>query len=407
MRLETIVLGIVVASISRAASSGSGEANLPEPLFYHALSLAAKALGIDAFVFTASDYDVRTGILTGYRLENNHWKRQFVPLPDIVYDRCFFRSFTERRQHYAAMADMRSRKPYQWLNGKLPSKLQVYEALSGKRELLPYLPVTELYRSADQLSRMIAQYPEGIVMKPAAGMQGRGVVHVKRAAKDSAVAIAGSSRQLRPFALKFDDLPAATTWIERFVKRSAFVIQPYLQLAGSDGRPFDIRVLMQKDKDGRWRPSGSAARLGQVGSVASNLHGGGDAAPAVALLAAKLGEAKAERLLEEIHTICRYTTKYLERCFGRFAELAFDFGVEPDGKLWLLEVNSKPGRASFRLIRDADAEKQSIERLLHYSRFLTHRLSPTFTANEFANGRFRHWSLNNRLRPFNVQEVHR
>ncbi|WP_368784377.1 YheC/YheD family protein, partial [Acinetobacter baumannii] len=41
---------------------------------------------------------------------------------------------------------------------------------------------------------------------------------------------------------------------------------------------------------------------------------------------------------------------FLEQRHGRLVELGIDIGIDRQGKVWLIEVNSKPGRASFRRI---------------------------------------------------------
>ncbi|WP_277714094.1 YheC/YheD family protein [Paenibacillus mucilaginosus] len=57
----------------------------------------------------------------------------------------------------------------------------------------------------------------------------------------------------------------------------------------------------------------------------------------------------------------------LEAGYGRFAELGIDFGVDRDGRLWLLEVNSKPGRSVFTLLGDARAAEAALLRPLQYA----------------------------------------
>lgn len=407
MRNGTIILGIVVASIGRSTHGNETEPVIPEPSFYRALSLTAVQLGIDLYVFDAAGFQSQSGLLYAYRLEQNRWVRQLVPLPDIIYDRCFYTRAEQRLSCRSMLKAIAQRKPYVMLNGILPTKLDVYEALKENSMLAKYLPQTTRYYSAEQLEQLEGRYDAGIILKPAAGMQGRGIAHVKKSPLDQSTQVNGRTLQNRPFAKTFTDSVEKKQWLSRFINRKAYLIQPYLELSGKDDKPFDVRALLQKNGKGRWSLSGVAVRCGQIGSVTSNLHGGGNARPANDLLSVKFGTHKAERLLEEIHTISKQTAECLESRFGRFAELGFDYGIEPDGRLWLIEANSKPGRTSFRIISDLEAERQSIIRPLLYARFLFRRLHPSFVANVSANGRFRNPSISSQRRPFNVQEVHR
>ena len=387
MQARMVKLGIVVASINHQPLDQEAEPVLPEPQFYRSLSIAGKPLGIDVYVFSAGDLQPQGDQLMGYRYEQNRWVRQFVPLPDVVFDRCFYTQVNQRARCRGMLEALAKRKPYLPLNGTLPAKLDVYGALKTDSALAKHLPATFPYRSAEQALRLADQYMEGIVLKPSAGMQGRGILFIKRSPSGQEIKVKGRTRQNRAFSITFTEDSELEQWICRFIDRSSYLIQPYLALSGEDGKPFDVRTLMQKDHAGRWSLSGIVVRTGQAGSLTSNLHGGGDARPAAQLMTAKFGKQKAERLLEQIHTISKQTVERLESEFGRFAELGLDYGIEPGGQIWLIEANSKPGRTSFRIISDHVAARQSIERPLLYARFLSRRLSPYFAAHEAIHGR--------------------
>ncbi|MCA0755347.1 YheC/YheD family protein [Paenibacillus sp. N4] len=409
MREQNINLGIAVASLTGSGTNAQGDARLPEPAFCRALSLLGRTHGADVYVFAADGFDPRTGELLAYRLRNTRWVLESVPLPDIVYNRCFFSSPGQRPAFRSMLQAMKLRKPFMLLGGELPAKLEVYGALQSDPDLAAHLPETVRYRSAEQLTELLRQHPGGIVLKPASGMQGKGIAHIARCPLQNQWTVRGRSRQNRPFSRTFEGEGGLTEWILRFTGSCSYIVQPYLELAGGDGKPFDVRALLQKDETGRWTLSGTAARIGRSGSITSNLHGGGTAEPALRLLSAKFGTLEAERLLMRIHTISKRAAETLESEFGRLAELGLDFGIEPGGRIWLLEANSKPGRSSFSQINDQTAEQHSVRRPLLYACSLAKRLNPSISmgAVETASGRRRYLISGNPIRPFNVQEVHR
>ncbi|WP_053374709.1 YheC/YheD family endospore coat-associated protein [Paenibacillus sp. FJAT-27812] len=407
MQARMVILGIVVASINRKPLEHESEPALPEPRFCQALSMAGKPLGIHVYVFSEESLQPKSGQLYGYCYEQGRWAWQQVPLPDIIYDRCFFTEANQRTRCQSMLNRLSQKKPFLMLNGTLPAKLDVFDALKTDSLLAKHMPATIPYQSANQVKQMADRRIDGIVLKPSAGMQGRGILHIKRCPLSRATKVNGRTRQNRSFSMTFTEDSELEHWINRFINRSSYLLQPYLSLNDEDGKPFDVRTLMQKDHTGKWSLTGVVSRTGQAGSLTSNLHGGGDARPAAQLITAKFGKQKAERLLEQIHTISKQTAERLESKFGRFAELGLDYGIEPSGQIWLIEANSKPGRSSFRIISDLEAARLSIERPLLYARLLSRRLSPYFAANESTNGRHRLTRSDNQLRPFNVQEVHR
>ncbi|MFD0588372.1 YheC/YheD family protein [Paenibacillus sp. GCM10027627] len=408
MPLYAAKFGIMTGPLRLPATGEGGAAIPPEPRLCRSLLQKAESLAVDAYVFTPKDYNPQSGELLGWRLHLGHWHRQAVPLPDVVYNRCFFHTISDRREAAATLSSIYARKAHQFLNSTLPSKIAVYEHLLEDHALSPFLPPTSRY-TFETLKKKLRESSAKWILKPASGMQGRGIVQIERSPWDRSVSVKGRTRQNRCFARNLESESELQAWLSAFINGSPFLLQPYLDLGTADHRPYDIRVLLQKDDSGKWQRTGSAARIGPSGSLTSNLHGGGSALRANELLANHFGKTEAGRLLEHIYAVSERAAVRLEQGFGRFGELAFDFGVEPDGRFWLLEANAKPGREVFRLTCDHHAQLLSIERPLRYSVYLTNRILPTFIARDSATGPKgpKRETIPNRPRSLNVQEVHR
>ncbi|MFF2091984.1 YheC/YheD family protein [Paenibacillus sp. NPDC058174] len=401
-----VQLGILVAAVrlpAHSSSSGTAAA-MPERRFYERLSEAAARIGIALFVFSPAQFEERTGRLSGFRYSGRRWVAEPCALPDIVYDRSYCASFEEQMECRKALSAIRQLKRYISLNGSLPSKWEIYSYLRQDAVLAGHLPLTQPIDRLEQLLPQLEAQGKGLFLKPAAGMQGKGVLHIRRHPLTGQWLADGRTRRNLPIAKSFEDWSALALWGERFVGQTAYISQPYLALRDRNGHAFDVRALIQKDHMGHWALTGTAVRVGKSGSLTSNLHGGGSASDATAYLTDCFGKQKAQQLLNEIRRLSLHAAPKLEERFGRLAELGFDFGIEPNGRIWLLEVNSRPGRASLRLLGDKEAERLSIERPLQYARLLSRRLYPTLITNASAIGRTD--EQHKRLRTDNVQEVH-
>ncbi|RAP75494.1 YheC/YheD family protein [Paenibacillus montanisoli] len=369
------VLGILISELGSPSLGEEGPLAMPEDSFCRQLVRYGQSLGLFVYLFCATHVAAAQGrFIKGYVLRQGEWRQESCPLPDVLYDRALPKSAAQHRDGRAALAELKKLKPCVLLNGSLPGKLDVYLGLERDMELSPWLPATYKFEGAAGLKPLMNQHPEGLFLKPAAGSHGKGAIRLLR--KGDGWQIDGRDRRNRMLALTFSDWPDASRWLDRFVSGVTYIVQPYLTLAGEDGCSFDVRVLIQKDETGKWAYTGAAVRTGQPGSVTANLHGGGSAQTAMDALTARYGSEAAGRLLGRIRWISERAAAALENRFGRIAELGIDYGIEPDGRIWLLEANAKPGRKS--LDSDEQAARLAVERPIRYALKLALRRQPVF-----------------------------
>lgn len=342
------------------ACPAEGDPPFREPLTYTAMGEAASRLGADLAVFFPDAAAAEAGQLTAYRYRPGRgWSKSAVRPPDAVLERTFCsnaqeeRAVRNARQALAAAGSL-------LLSGRLGGKLSVYRTLAAYPPFRPYLPASEPLRSLDGVFRRLEE--QGFAfLKPDGGSQGVGCLRLEAvsAAEPPVSSLSvgtpgvlyraeGRDAGNRSFTRSFADRPSLVRWLAAFTAGQRYLVQDYLRLTGRDGRPFDLRSLVQKDAAARWAVTGIAARRGPEGSMTANLHGGGDAQPAGRFLAEELGAERAEWLLREAARLSLAAARILEARCGRLAELGLDFAVDAGGRLWFLEANSRPGRAAFQ-----------------------------------------------------------
>lgn len=119
-----------------------------------------------------------------------------------------------------------------------------------------------------------------------------------------------------------------------------------------------------------------AVRKGQDGSLTSNLHGGGTALPVGSFLAGQFSSKQADMILKELYSLSVLIPVVLESSHGQLAELGIDFGIDTSGQLWILEVNSKPGRSALSRINEAASYIHAVTNPVHYARYLLKSRAP-------------------------------
>ncbi len=334
-------LGIIVCTVRRSPP-------FLEAGFFKRLALEGRRLGIGLLIFSPKHVDWNRLRVKGWTFspEAKQWIAGEHPLPTLVYDRCFYTDSNQFRD-YKPFVQRLDQSPHVQLLGRgLVGKWDTHLILSRNPSLLPYLPETQKWEGPDKALLFMDQH-EKILIKPNGGSHGKGVAAILQTA--GGYQVHGRTRENRLFHLSFKEESSLKQWLNRFVANTRYVMQPYLPLNTPEGRPYDLRMLIQKNERGEWKTTGMAIRTGKTHGLTSNLHGGGRAEKAVPFLLRHFQRDQVSDIMEKIRWLAAVVPPHIERHHGRLLELGLDVGIDTDGRIWLLEVNSKPGRSVFVL----------------------------------------------------------
>lgn len=356
-------------------NESSGKPPFTEASFCRKLCIAGQKHGIEVLIFCPLWINRKTKMVRSYTYKIKHgWKEMITPIPKLVFDRLNFVNKEQFRKVQGAVSYMK-RMHTKWLGIGLSGKWDVYQMLKDEPLLKKILPETVLYQGDQHLADYINRHHGSVFLKPHGGSKGRSVMHVTRTFSSwhaeegsTRIKIEGRDGRNEPFVREFQKPMDGLQWIKRCIGGRKFVLQPYLSLHSSNDEPYDVRVLMQKNETGHWTITGMAARLGRPGAVTSNLHGGGHAMPLAPFLIEQFGEDTAERLIKELTSYSSIIPAAIEQQHGRLVECGLDFGIDQQARIWLLEVNSKPGRTVFTQTGDHEAAKQAVEKPILYAR---------------------------------------
>ncbi|AZB42193.1 YheC/YheD family protein [Bacillus sp. FJAT-42376] len=299
------------------------------------------AYGLTLFRFCPADIQPGTALVKGFVYENETWTPSLQPIPAYIYDRCFY-SKGDRSSKSRPIAEWLKNRPDTVFLGKgLPDKWAVYEAVKKDSTLSFYLPDTTLIQTAKDVLPLLFRERQ-CMLKPLKGSQGRGIIALTLSGKTiEAVYHSGVHKKTKPF----PSLDEFESWMNLFLKQSphAYLMQPLLSLSDRNRYPFDIRILMQKDGNGNWTERGRGIRRGYQGSFISNLGSGGEGNSYEDWFS-KLSRRQAYLFHDDLSTILAKLPLVLEESFASLFELGIDIGYSRDGSIWILDVNSKPGR---------------------------------------------------------------
>lgn len=359
--MENSALGIMTVHIP-------GNPPFPERDFFRRLIETGKQIGIPVIVFHPTGLQFETRTVKGFSLDqHNQWKSVTAPIPKFIYDRCFYLGTKYNRIYKPYIARLVNSKGVRFLGLGLKGKWQMYELVSKHPTLASYLPPTEQVENLNQIQLWLQRYPS-IILKPKNGSLGIGVI--KATQSNRSILVEGRSTDNVPFQKNFTSFQSFAAFFRSSKKRWKYLIQPYLTLTTQQGIPFDVRLLVQKDGSGQWATTGKAIRMGSGKSITSNLHGGGRAFSFEGFLQQNYTLKEAEKIKSHMAVLESALPKYLEQHHGPLVELGIDIGIDNDHNIWLIEVNSKPGRQIFEQLQDQEAVLKSQLCPLYYARYL-------------------------------------
>lgn len=338
-----------------------------------------KQKGGFACIFSIDDVDWENKTVSAFVRQKNIWKKTTLPLPHSIYNRLSSR----QREQSEKVVDFVERCKFlkiPFFNERFLNKWQVHKALRNDVAVSTYLPKTMLFGPNSELSTML-QTHRIVYAKPANGSLGKGIFRLIKANGEYGIRFVSKDKVI---SLKQKSLYSLQKFLRKRSKGKSYVLQQGLHLIGIDSNPTDFRVLVQKNNRGIWATTSIVARTGQ-NSIVSNVARGGSIMSAKQALRTcgpwKRNKKPSIRKLKRVALLIAERLEYALQ--GEFAEFGIDLGIDTNGRVWLLEVNSKPSKSitSLRLRENETAPRQarpSVRHLVSYTAFLNGFTQPIY-----------------------------
>jgi hypothetical protein len=311
-----------------------------ETEYFTEIAKRGHSYNIQVVRFTPTDINPSTELVTGLAFdhETQEWKSNSFPIPSFIYDRCFYnRSETARKAN--PIVDWLKKRPQTlFLGYGLPNKLQTYSILIRDKAVSPYIPASE-EATADNVWKTLVIKKE-LIMKPTQGSQGNGLCYVSYGKNEIQVHLY-QAKETKTF--HFYTQNEFSAWLTKLLCHQSYIKQSFLSIQDRYGRPFDIRILLQKNGQGKWEEAGRGVRVGNKQSLVSNLNAGSQA---ISYNTWKQAYPYREIALleDEISTLVQAVPAALEKELPPLFELGLDISFDRNRAVWLLDINSKPGR---------------------------------------------------------------
>ena len=158
----------------------------------------------------------------------------------------------------------------------------------------------------------------------------------------------------------FSSLEELHSALIKSIRTQAYLIQKGIDLLTHTNRPYDLRVLTQKNPDGYWETTGMLSRVAAPHKIITNYHSGGRIMSVKAVLQDHMDALEIESTKDHLKSVGVLVARQLEKNYPGIKEIGLDIAIDHRHDLWLLEVNTLPSIVVFKLFTN-----KSIYRKIH------------------------------------------
>lgn len=240
----------------------------------------------------------------------------------------------------------------------LISKWKKTAALLKNDKLKEYVPQTFKMSKATLLEALHAYHM--VYVKPDAGSHGIGVIRVEW--KNGENLPFSYQAGLRSY--KFSDYSSLYESLRKRINSKSYLVQRGIHLLKYRDRPFDIRVMVQRNRKSRWETTGLIGRVAAPGKIVTNYHSGGMLVSAEKLLSSHLSSENTNRYVRQLGELGRRVALQLAKVYPGLREIGLDIALDNKYRPWILEVNTAPDPYIFRSLKN----KKIFAKVMRYHR---------------------------------------
>ncbi|MGD8190759.1 YheC/YheD family protein [Brevibacillus ginsengisoli] len=322
----------------------------------------AREAGFDrVLVYRPEDVNLTTGKISGFVREQGSWNKRIMNAPPITFDIGYYHD----PKVVGKVRQIKNTPSIAFLNYGLGNKWMIHQKLFPFETVRPHLIPTEVVVDGKQVMDWMERYG-AVILKPINGKEGKGIVRLSKTGENGSGGPYLLEEQMNKKPLA--DEQGAIHQIERILQSGRYIVQKWIPIVNREGLVYDVRSLVQKNQKGRWEITGLAARQGAAGKITSNLMDGGTAFELLPYLKHHFGKKKSRKLYQKIKELSLRIPGCLEEAYARRqADLGLDLAIDPEGEIYLIEVNVKPGKLPFRQVFGIHTKQDSIRQPIYYA----------------------------------------
>jgi hypothetical protein len=285
--------------------------------------------------------DIKPGAAKVSAYLYSDWKvmKKEIPMPRVIHNRAIYKN--------KAMKDKIKRISQSgtivFNQNNRYGKLYIHKLLLSNPDLRVHLPETE-EATMSNLKSMMAKHAS-LILKPNNGSIGKGIMLMERREDGDWQLRLRLGTALRTMKQWHDGDALPLPLLNR-IQQQRYLVQQRLPLATLEGRPFDIRVSVQRDKSGKWQITGMVGKAAAARSFLTNVAQGGEVYTLERILKT-YPTLKCETVRGDIARFSLLVAEELSLHLPELADIGLDIGITEFGFPMFIECNGRDLRYSF------------------------------------------------------------
>ncbi|KRE93305.1 hypothetical protein ASG89_07350 [Paenibacillus sp. Soil766] len=314
---------------------------------------AAVELGLIPFYTCLKHVNSKSALGLSYESKKYTLKR--LPIPKVIHNRAMTLSPTSQ-QKLKAIA-----KISHVFNGQnRHDKLHIHRLLRASANSSEFLPHTMKY-SRENLIKAIHR-EDSFFVKPTNSSVGKGIIKVT-AMPDRTWQVWWSNQLPRQLVEQ-----QMIDFIDEKVNGQSYLIQKTIPLSMYEGRPYDLRVSVQRGARGQWGVTGIAGKVAADGRHVTNLAKGGEAVICEKLFLSNGFDPVVKR--EQVEKAALQIAESLSQQIPSISDVGMDIGIDHQGAIWLIEVNGRDQRYQYKHLNLNKTFYRTYETPMLYAKYL-------------------------------------
>lgn len=309
----------------------------------------AKMEEIEFYYFSYRNVDFISEKINGWVYDKGSWVQKLLDFPRVIINA----SNPKTDEQKAILNQLK--KVATITSHSVGNKMKVYnKILKGKKFANYLIPSLQLQAGYDVL-KFLEDYPK-VVVKPILGNHGKNIVFIEKMGMNFKL-----TENAQTIYCNKDETVA---FIENLLMVQKYLLQPYIHCKTKLGLSFDFRLHIQKNGQGAWEVTLIYPRISGNAKLISNISNGGYRGELRYFLKEEYGDEQ-QKVKHKLEMFALSFADHFDTLYPySFDELGIDIGMDENQKIWIFEVNWRPGCKH--------REFEVAKRLIPYCRYLSY-----------------------------------